>query len=171
MPFLLSLPFGTCSISSTLYLQAPPPSLSLFNIYLLPLMSFQSAAPSHFWYHCPYPFHSSLSIFALLPNSHQSATHSVYFEINCAYFCSAHPSLSPSNPRSSRPGSARLSHLQFCDDVGANSRSRWMGSVSGHPAVLLVRAGGPSAAVMRLAASFSNFDDVVSPLPTVRGGT
>ena len=109
--------------------------LSLFNIYLLPLMSFQSAAPSHFWYHCPYPF---LSIHLCPPRSPwlQSTTttaHSVYFEFNCAYFFAAPILLSLSVPWSSHP-SARptaASPVEFCDDVGANSR--WMGSAAARP--------------------------------------
>ena len=145
--------------------------LSLFNIYLLPLMSFQSAAPSHFWYHCPYPF---LSIHLCPPRSPwlQSTTttaHSVYFEFNCAYFLQR-PSFSPllSRGHPIHPA-ARLPHLQW--SFATTSEPTLAGWGPRPPARRPARPGGPNAAVMRLAASFSNFDDVVSPLPTVRGAS
>ena len=82
--FVYFIPSSSSSVSLPLQYLSPP-----FDV--LPV---SSSLPFLVPLPISIPFHSSLSIFALLPNFRQSATHSVYFEINCAYFCSAHPSLS-----------------------------------------------------------------------------
>ena len=167
-------------ISPTLYLGAPPPSPfpSLFNIYLRPLMSSQSAAQSH-----PIPFlvpsiaHSYLPLSALPPI--EDGARAVCFEFNCAYFLPASaalPSLSAAGQAGGRwsvgrsvgqcRGLTAASPAEFCDDaVGAAN------SLDGVRPPVRPSASRPTAAVMRLAASFSNFDDVVSPLATGKGAS
>ena len=92
--FFLSLPFAA-AIRNRLYFAYFIPSSSsssssvlLFNIYLLPLMSSKSAAPSHSWFHRPYPFRFSQSIFALPVPLSSTEKHAVNFRLNRAYFCS-----------------------------------------------------------------------------------
>ena len=109
--------------------------LSLFNIYLLPLMSFQSAAPSHFWYHCPYPF---LSIHLCPPRSPGPGSNRrrrrrtvCTLNLTAHIFCSAHPSL-PCCPvviPSIRPPDCRIS-----SGVLRRRRSQLsLDGVRGHP--------------------------------------
>ena len=88
----LALPFAA-AIRNRLYFAYFIPSSSsssssvlLFNIYLLPLMSSKSAAPSHSWFHRPYPFRFSQSIFALPVPLFSTEKHAVNFRLNCAYF-------------------------------------------------------------------------------------
>ena len=128
----LALPFAA-AIRNRLYFASFIPSSSssssvlLFNIYLLPLMSSKSAAPSHSWFHRPYPFRFSQSIFALPVPLLSTEKHAVNFRLNCAYFCSpvllchaVTPSLAlqPPHPQSDR---RRLRSQLSLDEV----RGRW----------------------------------------------
>lgn len=171
MPFLLSPPFGTDSISPTLYLQAPPPPPLAHSLqYLSPafdVLPVSSSLP--FLVPLPISIPLYLSLPSSLPPSNRRRPTVCALNLAVHIFCSAHPSLPfPWSSHPPRLRSTAASPVEFRDDVGANSRS--MGSSAAtRPAAL--RPRGPNAAVMRLAASFSNFDDVVSPLPTGRGAS
>ena len=123
----LALPFAA-AIRNRLYFASFIPSSSssssvlLFNIYLLPLMSSKSAAPSHSWFHRPYPFRFSQSIFALPVPLSSTEKHAVNFRLNRANFCS--PVLLV--PTAVTPSAARQpphpQYSQFDGGGGANSR-------------------------------------------------